>query len=84
MCLDANTEKSMISALAWIPKGAARLEPLYVEIGEDDEEAIKAMQDLEENETVSWCNVAMQATLHTFKRQNSILFAHSCRNIVQS
>eukprot|EP00890_Picochlorum_soloecismus_P004609 jgi/Picsp_1/5149/NSC_02512-R1_protein len=41
----------MISSLAWIPKGAARLEPLYVEIGEDDEEAIKAMQDLEENKT---------------------------------
>jgi hypothetical protein len=74
----------MISALAWIPKGAARLEPLYVEIGEDDEEAIKAMQDLEENETVSWCNVAMHATLHTFNRRNLICLCAFCRNIRQS
>jgi len=51
----------MISALSWIPRGVARLDPLYVEIGEDDEEAIKAMQDLEENGTVSWCSVAMHA-----------------------
>ena len=64
----------MISALSWIPRGVARLDPLYVEIGEDDEEAIKAMQDLEENGTVSWCSVAMHAIQYTFKRRNAFTF----------
>lgn len=51
----------MISALAWIPRGAARLDPQFVEIGENDEEAIKAASDLRDVEEVRCFQVIVRA-----------------------
>lgn len=43
----------MISALAWIPRGAAKLEPQYTVIDEHDEDAIQAMAELQDVDEVS-------------------------------
>lgn len=37
----------MISAVAWIPKGAAKAEPEHADIGEDDAEAMRAAADVD-------------------------------------
>lgn len=38
----------MISSLTWIPRGAAKLKPDFVEIDENDIEAMKAMKKYKE------------------------------------
>lgn len=37
----------MISAVAWIPKGAAKAEPEHADIGEDDVDAMRAAAQAE-------------------------------------
>lgn len=53
----------MISSLSWVPRGAAKLKPDFVEIDENDEDAIQAMKRFNKMEQVrSWspCMADMQ------------------------
>lgn len=43
----------MISSLSWVPRGAAKLKPDFVEIDENDVEAMKAMKKYNEMPQVS-------------------------------
>ena len=71
----------MISSLSWVPRGAAKLKPDFVEIDENDIEAMKAMKKYNERSQVGAALLACNTCIVMFLSCTGVIRVIDLRDV---